>query len=86
MRTAKLRQSGGAVIVSLPKAFLDQLGLGPDVPVDIMLEGDKITISRRKRNRIGLAARLAMCDPSLPMTEEEREWLDAPLVGQEVIP
>ena len=86
MRTAKLRQSGGAVIVSLPKAFLDQLGLGPDAPVDIVLEGDKITISRRKRNRIGLSARLALCDPSLPMTDEEREWLDAPPIGREVIP
>jgi hypothetical protein len=30
-----------------------------------------------------LAARLAKCDFSIPMTAEEREWLDAPTVGNE---
>ena len=40
MRTATLRQSGGSVIVSLPKAFLDQLGLKADTPVDIEVIDD----------------------------------------------
>jgi len=87
MRTVKLRQSGGAVIVSLPKAFLDQLGLGPDTPVDIALEEGKITI--KKRHRIGLAARLAMCNFSRRLSKaemaEERAWDAAPPKGREVI-
>jgi hypothetical protein len=44
-----------------------------------------IAALRRTPNRIGLLARLAMCDPSLPETAEEREWLDAPSVGREII-
>jgi antitoxin ChpS len=83
MRTATLRTSGGSIIVALPKAFLDQLGLGADATVEITVQDDKIVIARRKRGRIGLAARLAMCDPTIPMTAEEREWADAPAVGRE---
>jgi antitoxin ChpS len=83
MRTATLRTSGGSIIVALPKAFLDQLGLGADATVEITLRDDKIVISRRRRGRIGLAARLAMCDPTVPMSAEEREWADAPAVGRE---
>lgn len=85
MRSATLRQSGGSVIVSLPKAFLDKLGLKANAPVDIDLVEDKIVIARRSPGRIGLEARLALCDPSLPPTAEEREWLDTPSVGDEIL-
>lgn len=87
MRTATLRQSGGSVIVSLPKAALEKLGLKPDDPVEIDVEGDRIVIRRRRRGRIGLEARLAMCDFSQPMSEEERafkeQWDQLTPVGRE---
>ena len=85
MRASTLRQSGGSIIVSLPKAFLDQLGLKVDTPVDIGIVDDKIVIARRSPGRIGLEARLAMCNFDQPMTAEERAWLDAPAVGDEAI-
>ena len=85
MRTATLRQSGGSVIVSLPKAFLDQLGLKADTPVDIEVIDDRIVIARRSAGRIGLEARLAQGNFDLPVTAEEEEWQDAPAVGDEAI-
>lgn len=85
MRSATLRQSGGSVIVSLPKVFLDLLGLQADARVDIGIEDQKIVIVPRSRSRIGLEARLAMCDFTKPMSAEEREWLDAPPVGDEFL-
>ena len=85
MRTATLRQSGGSIIVSLPKAFLDQLGLKADTPVDIDVVDGKIVIARPSPGRIGLEARLAQCNFELPMSDEEREWLDSPPVGDEVL-
>jgi antitoxin ChpS len=85
MRSVTLRQSGGSIIVSLPKAFLDQLGLKADARVDIDLVDDKIVLTRRSPARIGLAARLALCNAELPSTTEERDWLDAPAVGDEVL-
>lgn len=85
MRTSTLRQSGGSIIVSLPKAFLDQLGLKADTPVDIEVVDDKIVITRRSPGRIGLAARMAMCDFDLAVTPDEREWIDGSAVGGELI-
>lgn len=85
MRSATLRQSGGSIIVSLPKAFVEQLGLKADTPVEIDLVDDKIVIARRSPGRIGLEARLAMCDLTKPMSQDERDWLDAPAVGDEQI-
>ena len=85
MRTSTLRQSGGSIIVSLPKAYLDQLGLKADTPVNIEVVDDKIVIARRSPGRIGLEARLAMCDFKQPVSAEERQWLDAPPVGDEVL-
>ena len=85
MRTSTLRQSGGSIIVSLPKAYLDQLGLKADAPVTIDVVDGKIVIEGRNPGRIGLAARLEMCDFSRPMSAEEREWIDAPPAGDEVI-
>lgn len=80
MPTATLRKSGGSTIVALPKALLDQLGLAPNARVEIGLDGDKITIRAR---RYKLDDLLAQCDFTIPVTPEEREWLDAPAVGEE---
>ena len=85
MRTATLRQSGGSIIVSLPKVFLDQLELKADTPVEIEVVDGKIVIARRSPGRIGLEARLAMCDFDQPMSAEEREWLETPTAGDEAI-
>lgn len=85
MRTATLRQSGGSVILSIPKAFLDQLGLTADATVDIDLVDGKIVIARPGPGRIGLQARLAMCDFTQPLSADEHAWLDSPLVGGELI-
>ena len=85
MRTTTLRQSGGSIIVSLPKSFLDQLGLKADTPVDIDVVDDKIVIARRSPGRIGLDARLAMCNFDVAATDDERAWLDASAVGDEAI-
>lgn len=85
MRSSTLRQSGGSIIVSLPKAYLDRLGLKAETPVDIDIVDDKIVIARRNPGRIGLDARLAMCDFSQPVSEEEAAWQEAPAVGDEMI-
>jgi antitoxin ChpS len=85
MRSTTLRQSGGSIIVSLPKAFVDQLGLAPNAAVDISLEGDTIVLARQKRNRVGLKARLAMCDFTQPATAEDEAWSNLPSVGGEIV-
>jgi len=85
MRTTTLRQSGSSIIVSLPKTLVEQIGLGPNAPVDITLQGDSIMIAPQKRKRIGLKARLAQCDFSQPASVEDAAWLDLPSLGGERI-
>ncbi len=85
MRTSKLRQSGGAIIVTLPKAYLDQIGLKANAPVDIDVVDGRIVISPQQPGRIGLAARLAQCDFDAPVSDDERAWIEGRPVGEEVI-
>jgi mRNA interferase ChpB len=39
--------------------------------------------SRRKRSRYDLSDLVAQCDPSAPLSAEDRTWLDLPPVGRE---
>jgi antitoxin component of MazEF toxin-antitoxin module len=76
-------------MVAIPKAFLEQLELKADSPVEISIRGGKIVISGHRRGRIGLAARLAMCNFKVPLSKEEkaeqRAWDRMPPVGDEVL-
>lgn len=86
MHKAKLRTVGGSTMVAIPPAALQALDLGPNSDVEIHVEDDRLVIEpRRTKGRIGLAARLAMCDFSKPEAADEREILDAPRVGREEI-
>ena len=45
MTTITLRQSGGSVILAIPKAVLDMLGLRADSKVDLDVHGRTLTIT-----------------------------------------
>jgi len=76
---AAVRKIGNSAGVILPKPILEALGAKVGDTLELTLEGDVVRISARKRKvREGWeedAKRLA----ALGLTEEEREWLDAPI-------
>jgi antitoxin ChpS len=73
-------------MVAIPPHMLAELKLGPGSSVGISVDGNRLVIEPvSKAKRIGLEARLAMCDFTIPMSGEEREWLDVKSVGREVI-
>ena len=45
MTTATLRQSGGSVVLAIPKAMLEALGLGADSRVRLDMHGRSLTIT-----------------------------------------
>jgi antitoxin component of MazEF toxin-antitoxin module len=45
MTTATLRQSGGSVILAIPKALLDAMGLGAESKVRLDVHGRSLTIT-----------------------------------------
>ena len=73
-------------MVAIPPNFMEQLQLRANATVGVSLEAGKIVIRPQpSKGRIGLKARLKMCDFSKRMTKDERAWVDAPRVGREEI-
>ena len=84
MQTTMLRKVGGSVMMTLPPAILEQLHLQAGATVGFETEGDRLIV-KPTRPRYTLEELLAQCDPDAPMSDEEREWLNSPPVGRELI-
>lgn len=93
MHTATLRKIGGSVGLSLPAAVVKALDFRLGEQVEVFARDGEMVLKayqapdapRRRRSKYTLDELLARCDFSLPMSLEEREWLDAPAVGREEI-
>ena len=73
-------------MVAIPPNFIEHLQLRANTTVGLSLEAGKIVIRPETgKGRIGLKARLKMCDFTKRKTREEREWIDAPPLGREEI-
>jgi len=83
MHTTCLRKVGGSVMLTVPPAILDLLHLQAGASVGMSVEGDHLIVKPRKRYT--LAELLAASDYTQPQPPEEREWVDAPAVGRELI-
>jgi antitoxin ChpS len=85
MHTTNLRKVGGSVMLAVPPAMLDQLHLKAGATVGLAVDGERLILKPQKRPRYTVDELLAKSDYSLPLTPEEREWLDAPPVGRELL-
>lgn len=83
MATATLRSVGGSVIMAIPKRILELVHLQVGSRVDIDVQQGQLVVIPQRKKRYTLSDLLAQCDSSLPITDEEREWVDAPAVGLE---
>ena len=72
-------------MLSVPPAILELLNLHAGSTVDIKVDGNKLVVEGRSRPSYSLAELIAGSDYSKPQTDEEREWIDAPEVGREII-
>jgi antitoxin MazE len=79
--TVKLVQIGNSKGVRIPKALLEQAGLEGEV--DLRLDGRQIVIGPKveREPRAGWveAFERAIAKHGNALTEEDRQWLDAPL-------
>lgn len=85
MYTTSLRKVGGSVMMTVPPAFLDLLHLRAGTTVGIAVDGGRLVVEPNPRPRYTLAELLAASDYSQPQPPEQREWVDAPSVGRELI-
>jgi antitoxin ChpS len=87
MHTTSLRKVGGSVMLAVPPAFLDQLHLHAGVTVGLVIDHGCLVVNPnpRPRPRYTLDELLAQCDATTEISAEDREWLDAPAVGVELL-
>ena len=85
MHITHLRKVGGSVMLAVPPAFLDQLHLKAGATVGMAVTDGRLVVDPKARPPYTLAELLAASDYSQPQPAEEREWVDAPAVGGELI-
>ena len=84
MSAIAVRQSGGASIISIPKAILKTLGLSVGSKLDLSLVDNKIVLSPVQEEPSLEELLAASPKQSFAVTEEDREWLDAKPMGKEL--
>lgn len=85
MATSTLRNVGGSVMMTIPKAVLEELGLSANTKVDVSAEAGRLIAVPRARPKYTLDELLAQCDPNAPLSDEDLEWINDPPVGREII-
>lgn len=85
MHTTNLRKVGGSVMLAVPPALLDILQLKVGASVGIALDGDRLVIEAANRPRYTMEELLAASDYGRDLSQEDREWLDAPQLGGELL-
>lgn len=75
-----LRKAGGSLMVTVPKAFIDQNGLGEGSQVELHLQGKRMTVEAPTRPRYKLADLMAKMLEGLPRVDG---WDEMPSVGLE---
>ena len=85
MNMAKLQRVGGSVMLPIPSALLDVLELKDTATVGLTIDSGKLVVTPSPRKRYTLDELLDRCDPSVPLSAEELEWMNTTPVGREVI-
>lgn len=85
MHTTNLRKVGGSVMLALPPVLLNLLHLKAGATVAVDVEDGRLIVEPKPKRRYTMAELLAASDYSQQQPLEEREWVDAPAVGGELI-
>ena len=85
MHSTNLRKVGGSVMLAVPPALLDLLKLQAGARVAIGIEDGRLIVAPRTRPSYSLDELLAQCDETAPADDEDRAWLEAGPLGNELL-
>lgn len=85
MHTANLRAVGGSVMLAIPKAILEALGLRQNAEVGLSIDEGRIIIAPHPGPHYSLSELLAQCDMKVPASDEDRQWTQGGPVGDEAL-
>ena len=84
MTSVAVRQSGGANIISIPKAIVKTLGLHVGSKLELSIVDQKIVLTPIIEEELTLEGLLAKSPKeSFAPLDEDREWLDFKSTGKE---
>lgn len=84
MHTTSLRKVGGSVMLAVPPALLDVLGLSAGARVGLAVENGRLMVEPEARPRYTLEELLAQCDASADPPDGDGDWLEARPAGGEL--
>lgn len=85
MHITNLRKVGGSVMLAVPPALLDLLHLKAGASVGVAVDGARLVVEATPRPRYTMDELLAVSDYAQAPSPNDREWLDAPAIGKELL-
>lgn len=85
MHTTKFPKIGGSVMPAIPSRILHELPLQAGAPVGFTLDGTKLLGEATSPIQYSLDDLSAQSDYRDGVSQEERDWLDAPSVAGELL-
>jgi antitoxin ChpS len=85
MHITNLRKVGGSVMLAVPPALLDLLQLKAGASVGVDVADGQLVVKATPRPRYTLSELLDGFDSTSAPSPEDRAWLDAPAVGNEIL-
>ena len=82
MSDTKIQKWGNSMALRIPAVRAWGIEEGQSVALTVE---DGTLVARPTQKRYTLAELLAQCDFSKPMSANEREWIDAPAKGRELL-
>jgi antitoxin ChpS len=85
MHSTNLRKVGGSIMLAVPPALLDLLGLRPGAQVGIAVQSGRLIIEPQKKRRYTLQELLTQTDRKARRSSAEHEWLTDKPLGRELV-
>jgi antitoxin ChpS len=85
MYMTSLRKVGGSIMLAVPPALLELLHMKAGSCVGVAVDGGRLIVEAAPRPRYTLDELLAASDYAQPLSPEDREWVDAPAIGKELL-
>ena len=84
MTKISIRQSGGANIVSIPKAILSMLDLHVGSSLDLRVEDNRIVLTPTAQEPTLEELLAGSPKNNLALTDDDKEWLEDAPIGKEI--
>ncbi len=85
MQRIHLRKVGGSVMLAVPPAILELLGLGAGEAVGVRVDDGRLIVEPSPKRRYSLDELVAQCEQPAAPSAEDRAWLDDEPVGSELL-